>query len=231
MIFDTIDCNVEEILLRLAGSLGKIVYSLKRFDLYLKHKDKFIEFFLTTVRHKDTEMRKKAAFNLPCFNQLYKDHCEDVDFQELYYQFSKEPDEEIKRLIAVSIHEAFKTIWPEEDGMRLRETFKYLLEDSTKEIMICLNHGMADSLNYYANHHAIKIFANPQDQTPKSSSSHDNFSSEIKKSKLMIEEKKKGAQKTTTEVDVANGDNESFDSEVGLENLFSDLLHKLLIFD
>lgn len=80
MIFDTIDCNVEEILLRLAGSLGRIVYALKRFDLYLKHKDKFLEFYMSTVHHKEIEMRKKAAYNLPCFNALYKDHCEDIDF-------------------------------------------------------------------------------------------------------------------------------------------------------
>jgi len=53
--------------------LGKIVHKLKQFDLHLQYKDKFLEFFQIVSSHKDIEMRRHGAFNLACFNSLYKE--------------------------------------------------------------------------------------------------------------------------------------------------------------
>lgn len=54
-------------------------------------------------------MRRHAAFNLACFNLLYKEYQaeSDIDFQELYLNFAKESDLQIKKAIASSLHEAF----------------------------------------------------------------------------------------------------------------------------
>ncbi len=67
VVFNVIDCNVEEIMIRLSHMLGKIVYELRRYDLNLKHKAKLVEFFQTICNHKDIEIRRNAAYNLPCF--------------------------------------------------------------------------------------------------------------------------------------------------------------------
>jgi hypothetical protein len=65
--------DTEDIQARLAELLGKIVFKLQPFGLHLKHKNAFIKFFKFMVGHKELKMRRYAAYNLPCFNQLYKD--------------------------------------------------------------------------------------------------------------------------------------------------------------
>lgn len=50
--------GIEEILLRLAKLIGKVVYKLKEFNLHELYKEKFIEFFQEICSHKDVEMRR-----------------------------------------------------------------------------------------------------------------------------------------------------------------------------
>ncbi len=92
VVLDTIDITIEDILLRLAKLMGKIVFNLKHFDLHILFRDKMVEFFVNSCQNKDVEMRRAASFNLPCFFQLYRDFQEDMnlDFKEIYLQFSQE---------------------------------------------------------------------------------------------------------------------------------------------
>ncbi len=57
-------------------------------------------------------------------------------------QFAKEQDEGIRKSIAASIHEAFSLIKPEEDSFKLRECYKTLLEDNSKEVLSVLSEHM-----------------------------------------------------------------------------------------
>jgi hypothetical protein len=72
--------------------LGKIVYKLKEFDLHLKKKEPILEFYSLISQHKEIEMRRHGAYNLACFNSLYKEFQGDseIDYQELYLNYSKE---------------------------------------------------------------------------------------------------------------------------------------------
>lgn len=93
-VIKTIDVGIEEIVQRLAQLIGKIVYNLKPFEFHLKYQDHFVDFFKSICQHKEVEMRRFAAYNLACFNQLYKDYQNElgIDFQDIYYKFSKEED-------------------------------------------------------------------------------------------------------------------------------------------
>jgi len=62
-------------------------------------------------------MRREAAFNLPCFNLMFKQYSEElgIDFQDIYLQLSREDDDLIKRMVAASLHEAFAITKQDED--------------------------------------------------------------------------------------------------------------------
>jgi hypothetical protein len=105
-------------------------------------------------------MRKFAAFNLPCFNQLYHGCDEfDLDFNELYLRFAKEEDPFIVKAIAASIHEAFRITTDTEDSQKLRDAFKYLIEMNNRDIIPVLIENLDVSLLKYCNEHAVKTYA------------------------------------------------------------------------
>jgi hypothetical protein len=66
--------TTEEIIVRLAMIIGKIVHKISRMDFHIMYKTNFVEFFLFAYNHKDLEMRRACCYNLPCFNALYKDY-------------------------------------------------------------------------------------------------------------------------------------------------------------
>jgi hypothetical protein len=70
---DMIDIGIEDLILRLANILGKIVHGLKQFDMHKLHIEKILEFYREICNHKDLEMRKEGAYNLACFNLYYKE--------------------------------------------------------------------------------------------------------------------------------------------------------------
>ena len=108
-VLHTAEEEIEEIQLRLAEMIGRIVHALQPFELHMRYKDPFLDFFKKIINHKEIKMRRHAAFNLPCFNQLYHGLDEfDLDFNEIYLRFSKEEDPVIVKSVAASIHEAFR---------------------------------------------------------------------------------------------------------------------------
>ena len=68
----------------MAENIGKIVHAISETGtgLHLKHKQAFCEYYKVICNNKDQDMRYYAAFNLPCFYILYKDHQKDlgIDF-------------------------------------------------------------------------------------------------------------------------------------------------------
>ena len=116
-VLHTAEEDIEEIQLRMAEMIGRIVFSLSAFGLHLKFKDPLLDFFRKMANHKELKMRRHAAFNLPCFNQLYHGLDEfDLDFNELYLRFSKEEDPQMVKSISASIHEAFRLTTDSEDS-------------------------------------------------------------------------------------------------------------------
>ena len=61
--------TIEEITHKLAEMIGNIAFKLsKTFSMHLEYKAELLEFFVHCFNSKEVEMRRFAAFNLPCFN-------------------------------------------------------------------------------------------------------------------------------------------------------------------
>lgn len=104
--------------MRFAELIGKIVFKLEPFGLHLKYKETFVTFFKMMVNHKELKMKRLAAFNLPCFNKLFKEFSDElnIDFGEIYLKFAKDEDPQIVKAAAASIHEAFDITYEDEDS-------------------------------------------------------------------------------------------------------------------
>ena len=61
----------DEIDLRFSKMFGSIVFSLVKLELHLKYKEKLFNYYRQLLDHPNEEIRLNAAFNLPCFNQIY----------------------------------------------------------------------------------------------------------------------------------------------------------------
>ena len=74
----------------MAEIIGKVVFKLKTQDLYLKNRAPIVEFYKKMVSHEELKMRRCAAFNLPCFNKLYKEYQEElgVEFSAIYLRLA-----------------------------------------------------------------------------------------------------------------------------------------------
>ncbi len=159
----TIEADNEEIQLRLAEIIGKIAFQLKPFNFHMKYKEPILDFYKMMVGHKEIKMRRQAVFNLPCFHSLFKNQDIqdefDLDFNELYLRFAKEEDILIQKTVAASIHEAFKISTIDEDTQKLREAFKIVIENGSREIISLITENIDISLLSYANTHAVKTYA------------------------------------------------------------------------
>lgn len=172
-VLRTMDAHdTEDIQARLAELIGKILFNLQPFGLHLKHKAAFIQFFKFMVGHKELKMRRYAAFNLPCFNQLFKECQEelDIDFSEIILRFTKEEDPQIVKAVAASIHEAFNISTGMEDTQKLRDAFKNVIELNSRETLAVIADNIDISLLNYCNPHAVKTYApllgGPKEEPP-----------------------------------------------------------------
>lgn len=96
---------------------GKVVAKAKEINIHLKFKKEFINYYKELCENKEPSLRYQAVFNLPCMNLVYKsvEKEMDIDFQELYLRFSEDPDYDVRKSIASSLHEAFRMIEDEDD--------------------------------------------------------------------------------------------------------------------
>lgn len=118
----------------------------------MKYKEPFLEFFRKMANHKELKMRRQAAFNLPCFNQLYHGLDEfDLDFNDMYLRFSREEDPQIVKSIAASIHEAFRLTTDIEDSQKLRDAFKFIIEMNNRDTIPVIIDNLDVSLLKYCN--------------------------------------------------------------------------------
>jgi len=58
----------DDIDLRFSKILGRIVFTLVKSELHLKHKEKLFNYYRQLLDHSKDEIRINAASNLPCFN-------------------------------------------------------------------------------------------------------------------------------------------------------------------
>lgn len=65
--------TADEIRIRMAKLVGKILDRFAHFMLANQYKDMFIEFFKATIQDKVFEVRLGLVYNLPCFNFIFKD--------------------------------------------------------------------------------------------------------------------------------------------------------------
>jgi hypothetical protein len=111
-----------DILERIAGMIGDVLYKSRKFEAHLKHKKQIIEFYKFMLSHPENSIVEKAIFNLPCMHVLYNDHQGelDIDFLNIYLTNSQSENKTIKKIIASSLHEAFKLVDDDEDTNDLR---------------------------------------------------------------------------------------------------------------
>ena len=95
---------------------------MKDFDLHMKYKEQFINFYREIIDHKEDNIRMKAVYNLPCMNLLYKsvENEMKISFQEIYLKFSEDKEFDVRYCAAASLHEAFKLVEDDEDISYLR---------------------------------------------------------------------------------------------------------------
>lgn len=95
---------------------------MKDFDLHMKYKEQFINFYREIIDHKEDNIRMKAVYNLPCMNLLYKsvENEMKISFQEIYLKFSEDKEFDVRYCAAASLHEAFKLVEDDEDTSYLR---------------------------------------------------------------------------------------------------------------
>jgi HEAT repeat protein len=171
-VLRTLNADVEEIQTRIAEAIGPIIHKLSIFNLHIKYREEFLQFYKVIVNHKEVKMRRYAAYNLPCFNKLLKEYQDevDIDFNEVYLRFSKEEDPEILKTVAASLHEAFSIMPDDEDSQKLRDAFKQVIEVSNRETICALCENLDTSLQYYCNTHATKTYApllgGPKEEAP-----------------------------------------------------------------
>lgn len=60
--------NHDEIILKMAEIIGRIVYKLSTYDLHIKYKDKILTFFLAVCNSENVEVKEFGIYNLPCFH-------------------------------------------------------------------------------------------------------------------------------------------------------------------
>eukprot|EP00347_Sterkiella_histriomuscorum_P008191 403346032 len=214
VFIDMIEVGIEDILLRLANILGKIIHGLQIFGMHKIHIQQILDFYVIICKDKSLEMRRHGAYNLACFNLLFKDEQEkyNIDFCDLYLQFAKEQDPQIRYIIATSIHEAYILSDIDQDTSKLREAYRLLLEDSDKEILSALTNKMDVVLKKY-------------------------YFTSVYSTKNSKEEKKGGgSKKILLSVFEPPKEEENINQNPLLpeyinELIFSDLLAKILIFD
>ena len=72
-LLHSLEADIEDIQIRMGQILGLIVHKLKPFGLHIKHRAPIIKFYKTMLDHINIKIKRSAAFNLPCFNQLFKE--------------------------------------------------------------------------------------------------------------------------------------------------------------
>jgi hypothetical protein len=77
-VLETIDSELIEreiippLLEMLSLIIGQLIFKLKAKQLDVKYKEEFMEFFKYICGHKLEKVRQNAAYNLPCFNTIYR---------------------------------------------------------------------------------------------------------------------------------------------------------------
>lgn len=62
----------EEVVQKMSLIIGQLIFKLKAKQLDVKYKEEFMEFFKYICGHKLEKVRQNAAYNLPCFNTIYR---------------------------------------------------------------------------------------------------------------------------------------------------------------
>lgn len=138
---------------RMSAIFGKFLFNL---PLEKQRKDNavtFIKFYLRICTSSDLEVRKNAAVMLPCFFYYYGNYDQDeLDFLEIYSEFSQDDSKEIKAIVGRGIHEALTLT--EKAGKNVflfGDPFQNLIKQSEQdlEVTIALIPNLGDSLGTF----------------------------------------------------------------------------------
>lgn len=145
---------------RIAELFGSVVANLKAVNLHLKYKNEIINYYKGLCENKEEPLRFQAVYILPCMNLVYKsvEKEMDIDFQELYLRFSEDPDYEVRKCIATSLHEAFRLVSDDEDTTQLRKVFYSYILDNNREIILIINRNLDIMIEKYGNKHTLANF-------------------------------------------------------------------------
>ena len=121
----------------------------------------FINFFNRICRSQNIEVRKNAAINLPCFFYYYGNFEDsELDFIEIYTEYSQDDNIEIREIIAKGIHEVLDLI--EKSGKNpfiMEETYLNLLKQSHNSltVQLALSQNIGNSLGTFLRAFSVEI--------------------------------------------------------------------------
>ena len=114
----------EECDIKMSALLGKFLFNLPLEKQRKTNQRAFIDFFNRACRSQNIIVRTNAAINLPCF-YYYFGNIDDpeLDFTEIFAEFSQDENIEIKEIVAKGIHEVLELL--EKQGKN-----PFMLEDA-----------------------------------------------------------------------------------------------------
>ena len=105
--------TADEIRIRMTKISGKILDKIAQCMLAPKYESMFMDFFKSTIKDKNIEVRAQAAYNLPCFYFTFRSE-ENLNYFDFIYRelIVENPNQsvDILRTLASSIHEALTLI-------------------------------------------------------------------------------------------------------------------------
>ena len=87
---------------------GEFIYNLPLERQRKSFSTDLVQFYTSIYKSPDLEVRKNAAFNLPCFYYYYGNMEEfiDINFQEVFHTLSNDESIEVRIIVAKGIHES-----------------------------------------------------------------------------------------------------------------------------
>ena len=121
-----------------------------------------MEYFKVIIKDKLPEIRKWAAFNLPCFYFHFKNCSEENAkfFDDLYLELCTDfnTSEEILKCLASGIHEATKRVPTDQSLCSLKQCLDILMQSEYKSVRNAFCYNIDIIIKYYCKDKDFKPF-------------------------------------------------------------------------
>lgn len=86
---DLIENHMNDYRVVLSKAMGRILFLLSKYNLHTELQQQFVETFKNFIDpSQNIEVRRNAAYNLPCFYTTFKDIVTDYDWEDVFLTFA-----------------------------------------------------------------------------------------------------------------------------------------------